>query len=128
MRLFNYRMNRATFALLLTALVFAYVVMVNTMERVPGAEALVALIAIPRLHDIGRSGWWLLTLFAGEIAAVAIGWQGGTEGILIAGGLYVLFALLVLIVLAAIPGEREPNRWGDPPPGGINFQRPKPST
>lgn len=49
---------------------------------------------VRRLHDTGRSGWWLL------ISLVPI-----------VGG-------IILIVLLALEGERGPNRYG-PPPGEV---------
>src|ERR1043166_864208 len=99
MRSLNYRMNRATYGVLLALLAVAYLVMVNTVKRPPGAELLVAFIAAPRLHDIGRSGSWLLILLAGEFVAVAIGWSGGPHGIMLTGGIYVLFCMVLLTVL-----------------------------
>lgn len=121
----KYRMNRATYAFLLGALAVAYVVMVNTMKRPPGAEVFVAVIAVPRLHDVGRSGWWLLLLLAGEFIAIAIGWSAGVDGIMLAGGIYVLLAFLLLVALAFVPGDPGPNRWGDPPMPGVRLGRPK---
>ncbi|MBB3992432.1 uncharacterized membrane protein YhaH (DUF805 family) [Sulfitobacter undariae] len=48
-------------------------------------------VAIRRLHDIGRSGWWLLLMFI-----PIIGW-------------------IVLIVFYCTPTQEEPNQWGMPP-------------
>ena len=127
MRAFDYRMNRVTYGVAMAALVGPYIILVNTMKRPPGAEWLVAFIAVPRLHDIGRSGWWLLALFLGEIVPIAIGWNGGEQGILIAGGLYVMFCMIVLAALGFIPGNEDANRWGEPPRAGVNFSRPKPA-
>jgi len=125
-RSYAYRMNRASFGLLLAIMVAAYVVMVNVMKRPPGAEILVVFITVPRLHDVGLSGWWILLLFLGEFAAILIGATvGGSSGILIGGGIFVLVALLALIGLALIPGESGENRWGPPPAPGIRFGRPK---
>jgi uncharacterized membrane protein YhaH (DUF805 family) len=128
MRAYNYRMNRATYGVLLAGLVVAYVVLVNTMKHPPGAELVVAIIAVPRLHDVGRSGWWLLILFVGELVAVGIGWPGGAEGILIAGGFYVLLCLALLVVLGFIPGQRTANSWGEPPVRGFHFNGRGPAT
>jgi uncharacterized membrane protein YhaH (DUF805 family) len=114
-------MNRASYGVFLALLVVAYIVMVNTMKRPPGAEVVVGLIAVPRLHDVGRSGWWLLPLFAGEFLAVAIGWSGGADGILLAGGIYVLLCLFLLIVLGFVPGQPSANRWGEPPLPGVHL-------
>jgi uncharacterized membrane protein YhaH (DUF805 family) len=127
MRAASYRMNRTSYGIALVALIVAYIVLVNTVKRPPGAEAIVAFIAVPRLHDIGRSGWWLLPLFGGEFLAVAIGWSGGVEGILLAGGMYVLFCLVLLTVLAFIPGQSTANNWGEPPGPGVRFGRSAPA-
>jgi hypothetical protein len=58
-----------------------------------------------------------------QFAALAVGWQGGTNGILVAGGIYAIFALSVLVILAFIPGERRENRWGVPPEFGVHLKR-----
>ena len=121
MRALSYRMNRTTYGVLLAGLILVYLVLVNTMKRPPGAEVIVALIAVPRLHDIGRSGWWMLCLLLGEVVAVTIGWPGGAEGILFAGGLYVLFCLALLVLLGFIPGQGIANRWGEPPLAGVHL-------
>ena len=99
MRRYNYRTNRVTYAVYLAIFVIAYAVMVIAMKRPPAlAEVLVAFVAIPRLHDIGRSGWWLLILLGAELGAIAIGWRGGVDGVLLASGLVVFAALGALIV------------------------------
>jgi hypothetical protein len=86
MRRYNYRINRVTYAVYLAIFVIAYSVMVIAMKRSPAlAEALVAFVAIPRLHDVGLGGWWLLILLGAEVVAIAIGWQGGVDGISPAG-------------------------------------------
>ena len=46
---------------------------------------------IRRLHDVGRSGWWLLL------------------------ALIPLVGDILLLVWLALPGEPGPNRWGPPP-------------
>ena len=108
--------------------VVAYAIMISFMKRPPGAEVIIVMVTVPRLHDIGWSGWWMLLFIGGEILAILLGLQlGGAEGIMIAGGLFVLVTLLVLIVIALIPGEPVPNRWGNPPPRGISFKSPKAS-
>jgi uncharacterized membrane protein YhaH (DUF805 family) len=48
-------------------------------------------VAVRRLHDTGRSGWWLLI------------------------GLIPLVGAIVLLVFLASDGERGPNRWGPSP-------------
>ena len=48
-------------------------------------------VAVRRLHDVGRSGWWLLIMFVP------------------------LFGLLLLLFWWVQPSEREANRFGPPP-------------
>ncbi len=48
-------------------------------------------VAVRRLHDTGRTGWWLLL-----IIVPIIGW-------------------IVLLVFYCLKGEEHPNRWGNPP-------------
>ncbi|WP_298879855.1 DUF805 domain-containing protein [uncultured Polaribacter sp.] len=50
-------------------------------------------VAVRRLHDIGKSGWYFLLVFL-----PIIGW-------------------IWLIVLYATEGESKPNKWGDNPKG-----------
>ena len=56
---------------------------------------LITLVSIaicwPRLHDAGKSGWHMLWIFL-----PVIGW-------------------VVLLVLLCLPGEKSPNKWGEPP-------------
>jgi len=47
-------------------------------------------VAIRRLHDIGRTGWWYLLIFV-----PILGW-------------------IVLIVFYCTKGEEHPNKWGNP--------------
>ena len=124
MKAFAYRANRTTYGALLALAVAIYVVLVNVMEKPPGAEVPFMFLLVPRLHDLGYSGWWALSLFALEIVFIGIGLMvSGSEGILILGGLFAIVALLGLIVVALLPGEDGTNRWGDPPPPGIQWKR-----
>ena len=72
-------------------------------DRVGGVNVLYSLavflpgvaVGVRRLHDIGRSGWWLLV------------------------SLVPLVGFIVLIVWLARPGDAGPNRFGaDPATGG----------
>lgn len=66
-----------------------------------------------RLHDTGRSGWWLMLLYVPYL-----GWIAARDNaqlmIASAGGL--LVGSIALIVLLAMPGNEGSNRFG-PPPG-----------
>jgi uncharacterized membrane protein YhaH (DUF805 family) len=48
-------------------------------------------VLVRRLHDIGRSGWWVLLAFIP------------------------LIGIIILIYWACLPGEPEPNAYGNPP-------------
>ena len=50
-------------------------------------------VTVRRLHDGGRSGWWLLLVLIPVIGA------------------------LIIIVFLLLDSEAEPNRWGPPPYG-----------
>lgn len=99
------------------------------IEPIAGGMGIVELIAflvllLPfvsagarRLHDSGRSGWWMLFLYLPYLAFVA---AAGNEELTIAtaGGLVVGAAALV--ILFALPGTAGMNAFGpdprDPPP------------
>ena len=96
-------------------------------------------VTVRRLHDTGRSAWWLLIYVAIIIAIIVglivliitlfagfgLGFSGGTESEsdLVGAGLVVsalLFAVgvvggLMLVVLCAQPGTNGPNRYGPNP-------------
>ena len=77
-----------------------------------------------RLHDTGRSGWWMLIaivpyLLVAVMAGAAL--AGGSMGALAGAGLLSLVALVgavVLLVFMVLPGTPGDNRYG-PNPYGI---------
>ena len=124
MKAVAYRLNRETYGALLGFAVAIYIVLISFMEKPPGAEVPFMFLLVPRLHDLGYSGWWALSLVALEIVFLgSVLLMGGSEAILIWSGLFVIAALLGLIVVALIPGEKGSNRWGDAPPRGIQWKR-----
>ena len=80
-------------------------------------------IGVPRLHDIGRSGWIVLGVIALEICIVVVAAVvgGDTDAILIGGGIATLVIALLAIWLGCIPGQPHANRWGPPPAPGVNL-------
>jgi uncharacterized membrane protein YhaH (DUF805 family) len=79
-----------------------------------------ACVAIRRLHDRGRSAWWLAMFMAGPftLAAVATPWARSEKTILIA--LVLSLAALVVAIWGWIEigfrrGTRGENRFGPPP-------------
>jgi uncharacterized membrane protein YhaH (DUF805 family) len=73
--------------------------------------------AVQRLHDLDRSGWWVLLPLALAIPQVAMAAAGQLE--LIVDLLDLNQAAIALCLLLA-PGTSGPNRFGPPPtwPGG----------
>ena len=65
-----------------------------------------------RLHDTGRSGWWLLFLYLPWLATtIAV---GSERAMIAAAGAFIVGAL-VLIVQLCLPGEAGENRFGPDP-------------
>jgi uncharacterized membrane protein YhaH (DUF805 family) len=82
---------------------------------------------IKRLHDVGRSAWWVLAGMAGlciwcAVVAVVIGLMFGASalvpgsiGYIVLLGLIMLPAIGVTFWLHLEPGDPFPNRFGQPP-------------
>jgi uncharacterized membrane protein YhaH (DUF805 family) len=82
---------------------------------------------IKRLHDVGRSAWWVLAGMAGlciwcAVVAVVVGlslgsgaFLPGSTGYLVMLGLVMLPAIGVTFWLHLEPGDPFPNRFGPPP-------------
>jgi len=69
-----------------------------------------------RLHDIGRSGWWQVALYAAQVAVIfglVFGANWPVDSAADIGG---LLQLIAVVALGVIPGQRGPNRFG-PAPG-----------
>jgi uncharacterized membrane protein YhaH (DUF805 family) len=91
--------------------------------------ALIAGSAVRRLHDSGRSGWWIL-LPLPFLATAIWGMQqvrssfraGGDPdslfGLLMANNLVYLAVIGFLVFLLARPGSAGPNRFGADPREG----------
>lgn len=80
-------------------------------------------VAVRRLHDTNRRGWWillpLLPFLGVATLALAIGGfnagAGGLSAFLIIAIAGVVIGLIVLLVLLCTEGTRGPNRFGDDP-------------
>ena len=71
-------------------------------------------VSVRRLHDIDRSGWWLLAPIAplflvGFALATQLTWLAAIAGVL------ALIGILILLVFAVSDGTKGPNRFGDDP-------------
>lgn len=90
-------------------------------------------VLVRRLHDIDKSGWWILLLAPGIVSPILIGqvlvgaaMSGGSEA---AAGAAIVQALahsavimgvggicnLILFIMTLLPGTKGPNRFGQDP-------------
>jgi uncharacterized membrane protein YhaH (DUF805 family) len=71
-----------------------------------------AAVSARRLHDVGRSGWWMLVF-----ALPYFAWVVTANGSAINSAALIVFAVtaLALLVLLVQPGTPGPNRYGESP-------------
>jgi uncharacterized membrane protein YhaH (DUF805 family) len=85
-------------------------------------------VAVRRLHDTNRSGWWLLAPLAGYVimfigtGMVASGSTGAGGILAMLGGIAALVMALVLLVFMFLEGTKGPNKYGADPKGGVDAQ------
>ncbi|WP_432200170.1 hypothetical protein ACRAQ7_10990 [Erythrobacter sp. W53] len=131
-RLVGYRINRATYWLNLIAVicllaVASYLEFSVSSAGIAGIMVL-SFIAGTRLHDIGKTAkialfGALIHTFLQIVGFVTLGVELG----LVFAGVVNLILLVAMVWLGSIKGDPNANAWGDPPPPGISWQRPKPS-
>ena len=121
------RTNRATYWLSLGVIAVLVAIAALVFHApVKISEVVLIWVCVPRLHDIGRSGWIAAGVFLAEIV-VAIGSVflfSDPDMAAAMLGVMVLAIAGLLIWLGCIPGDRIVNDFGDPPARGIGF-RPK---
>jgi uncharacterized membrane protein YhaH (DUF805 family) len=109
-------------------------------------------VTVRRLHDTGRTGWWLLlpvipfvAMFVAGIAVVfVVAFGAGLSGAeaerptaaamvvaLIAGGIITLAAIVTFVVFLCLDSQPGPNKYGPSPkqpflPPGPDFHHPYP--
>ena len=125
MSAFSGRLNRAGYWLAFGIITLGLVVLQIVGARHAAiSEVVLAILCVPRLHDIGRSGWFVLIGIAIEAAGLAIGFAffpvAQVPAVL---GAAMLVIIGLLIWLGTIPGEADANRWGEPPAPGLSFAR-----
>jgi uncharacterized membrane protein YhaH (DUF805 family) len=127
MNFYSGRMNRKAFWLSFLLCIALYGVMnYFSTQPIGVSEAVLAILCVPRLHDIGKSGWYVLIGVGVEAAGLGIGFSffPMEEAMGIAGlATLVIFGLMAW--LGAIPGDPNPNRWGEPPVAGLSFKQKK---
>ena len=122
------RINRPTYFLCFAILIASYALVAAFVDKPPRiGEVLAIIIAIPRLHDIGKSGWWAAAVILLELvvvfAAMPFALAAHQTGIiLIAGGLFAFVALGLMILLGCIKGQEGVNKYGEAPPPGLSFK------
>ena len=124
--MFYGRINRTTYWVIVAVIVALSVVwrlVVGDTARI--SEVVLLGIAVPRLHDIGRSGWWAGGVLGIELAGVilVLAMQVPLAGAQLAAGLFGLLVIVLMIVLGCLPGEAEANAYGDAPPPGFGSSR-----
>jgi uncharacterized membrane protein YhaH (DUF805 family) len=118
------RTNRATYWVglaILALMIGAWAYVAHGDAKV--SEGVLIFIAVPRLHDIGRSGWFVLgplvLEIVGVVAAVAL-LPLETAKVVMGVISLVIFGLMAL--LGCLPGTRVENRFGPPPAPGLDFK------
>ena len=87
-------------------------------------------VAVRRLHDTDRTGWWVLAPLAPYLLMIVAGMMAASspDSAVMAGGLAlvsmiaVLVLALVLLIFYFLEGTRGPNRFGPDPKGGTDAQ------
>ena len=138
---FSGRAPRPEYWWYVLALLVAYLVIAMIVENLLGIDGMIAgvygplsallwlgtlvpslAVAVRRLHDSNRSGWWMLLMVpycVSAILAVRSMASGnmtglGSAGLLAIVGLLCAIALLVFMILPGTPGD---NRFGPPQTG-----------
>ncbi len=122
------RINRPTYFLSLAMMATVYglaLAFIPTPPRI--SEVLALFIVVPRLHDIGKTGWWagaaILVEFVVVFAALPFALAANQEDILlIVGGLLAIVFLVLMVWLGCVPGQEGVNAYGEPPPPGLSFK------
>ena len=118
------RINRPTYWLLLGGFAAFYVIVSMIGIRPPRiGEGLLIFLCVPRLHDLGKSGWWVLIPLSIELGAVIVAIAAfSVEEDYVLLGSAVLIVAGFIVVLGLIPGQPQANRFGEPPKSIFAFK------
>lgn len=110
------RMNRATYWLwLVVAVPIIVAVKVKAPKYGVSTEVLLPSLCVPRLHDIGRSGWWVVAPALGEFIPLIGLFFIPMNYSSILTYLSILILWGFFIWLGTVPGQSGPNRFGEQP-------------
>ncbi len=125
----KYRINRATYWLCFGIVAVGLGLLIYLGQLKGGLEVAMVVVGVPRLHDIGRSGWLVGAAIGAEILIVAGLLVAGAsvDTIEVSGGLIVLGIAILGIWLGIVRGQPIANKWGEPPNAGIQFGGRKPT-
>jgi uncharacterized membrane protein YhaH (DUF805 family) len=73
-------------------------------------------VGVRRLHDTGRSGWWLLAGYGPFLLSLLLTFAGMLQFAMILS-LLSLVGFIILLVFMAMEGTRGPNQYGADPKG-----------
>jgi uncharacterized membrane protein YhaH (DUF805 family) len=82
-------------------------------------------VAVRRLHDTNRSGWWLLAMVAAFVLFLVLSVVTGMIYLTFIG---VIAAVGVTLYFFTLPGTPGPNRYGPDPFGPDGHISPRPTT
>lgn len=69
-------------------------------------------VGVRRLHDSGRSGWWMMLVYLPWLATLA---AGANQALLLAASGALLAGGIAWIILLLLPGDAGENAFGAPP-------------
>jgi len=76
-------------------------------------------VSVRRLHDTGRSGWWVAGLYAVNAVTngivIAASRPSGLNSTMLVSGIVQIGVIGVFLVLCGLPGTRGPNEYGPDP-------------
>lgn len=116
--LINGRLGRRRYWGWLGAIVLASLALAALLKAPTGLFAtwLWLWIAAPRLHDVGRSGWWVVGVIAFIAAAIGAASMVGELMVPPMTYLAMLLQFAVVLWLGIAEGESCANRFGPAPP------------
>ena len=120
------RTNRATYWMQVGLIVVTLWVMSLFIPAARLQEVVLVFLCVPRLHDLGRSGWWVLAGIGVEIAGIAAAFMLPSDWLEVGlvGATLLVFGMV--IALGCVRGQSGPNRFGPPPKPGVQWKYDKP--